>query len=61
MGMVFSKKIQIDPEAWRIEDGRLYLNLSKSVQKRWSEDIPGNIAKAEANWPKVQNISPEDL
>lgn len=42
-----------DPEAWRIVDGRLYLNYSKSVQQTWERDIPGNIAKADANWPGV--------
>jgi YHS domain-containing protein len=42
-----------DPEAWKIRDGKLYLNYSKSVQQTWAEDIPGNIAKANANWPKV--------
>lgn len=43
----------VDPEAWRIVDGRLYLNYSKSVQRMWERDIPGNIAKARANWPAV--------
>ena len=42
-----------DPEAWHIEDGKLYLNYSKSVQKTWAEDIPGHIKKANTNWPKV--------
>ena len=42
-----------DPEAWAIVDGKLYLNYSKSVQQQWSQDIPGNIRKADANWPKV--------
>jgi len=42
-----------DPEAWRIEGGKLYLNYSKSVQQTWAGDIPGNIKKANANWPKV--------
>ena len=45
----------IDPEAWKIVDGRLYLNYSKSVQRRWEQDIPGNIAKAKGNWPAVLN------
>ncbi|MFP6741607.1 MAG: YHS domain-containing (seleno)protein [Alphaproteobacteria bacterium] len=43
----------IDPDAWSIVDGALYLNYSDSIQARWSQDIPGNIAKAEANWPDV--------
>jgi hypothetical protein len=42
-----------DPEAWRIVDGRLYLNYSKRVQRLWEEDIPGNIAKGRRNWPGV--------
>jgi hypothetical protein len=43
----------IDPNAWRIIDGRLYLNYSKRVQKLWEEDVPGNIAKGRQNWPGV--------
>jgi hypothetical protein len=42
-----------DPETWRIVDGRLYLIYSKAVQRRWEQDIEGNIAKARANWPAV--------
>ena len=42
-----------DPEAWSIVDGKLYLNYSKSVQQTWEQDIPGNIAAGDANWPKV--------
>ena len=30
-----------------------YLNFSKTVRTVWSEDIPGNIAKADANWPAL--------
>lgn len=45
--------VDIDPEAWAIVDGRLYLNYSKRVQRAWNEDRPGYIAKADANWPSV--------
>jgi len=41
----------IDPEAWRIVEGKLYLNYSKDVQKTWAQDVPGNIQKADQNWP----------
>jgi YHS domain-containing protein len=47
------KTADIDPEAWNIVDGRLYLNLSKDVQKKWSSDIPGYIKKADRNWPHI--------
>ena len=43
----------IDPEAWKIVDGRLYLNYSKGVQKKWEQDVPGNIVKADRNWPEL--------
>lgn len=44
-----------DPDNWRIVDGKLYLNYSQSVQKDWEQDIPANITKADANWPKIQS------
>lgn len=43
------------PEAWKIVDGRLYLNYSKGIQRRWEGDIPGNIAKGQANWPALRD------
>jgi YHS domain-containing protein len=42
-----------DPLAWRIVNGKLYLNYDANVQKRWVQDIPGNIAKGDRNWPAV--------
>ncbi len=41
----------IDPEAWKIVDGKLYLNYSLKVRRLWEEDIPGRIKRADANWP----------
>ncbi len=43
----------IDPNAWTIVNGKLYLNYSPAVQQQWAQDIPGNIAKADKNWPKL--------
>jgi YHS domain-containing protein len=43
----------IDPEAWAIVDGKLYLNLNKDVQTIWNKDRPGYIKKADQNWPKL--------
>ena len=44
----------VDPEnAWKLIEGKLYLNYSRDVQKKWETDIPGHIAKAEQNWPKL--------
>ena len=43
----------IDPSAWSIVDGKLYLNYSLGVRERWKKDIPGYIRKADASWPEV--------
>ena len=40
-----------DPQVWSVVDGKLYINLSDAVKKLWVQDIPGNIAKANKNWP----------
>ena len=46
-----------EPDAWRIVDGKLYLNFNRGIQRRWERDIPGNISKGDAKWPSVsQNI-----
>ena len=42
-----------DPKVWTVVDGKLYLNLSPGVQKRWENDIPGYIKAADKNWPDV--------
>ena len=43
------------PKAWSIVDDRLYLNYSLNVRRKWSKDIPGNITRADKNWPDVLN------
>ena len=54
-GMASGYKAPIEPDAWTIVEGKLYLNYSQSVRSRWSADIPGYIRKAEANWPTVRS------
>ncbi|HMG51328.1 MAG TPA: YHS domain-containing (seleno)protein [Inquilinus sp.] len=45
--------VKIEPEAWSIVDGRLYLNYDLGVRDTWAKDIKGNIDKASANWPSL--------
>jgi YHS domain-containing protein len=47
------KTADIDPKAWKIVNGKLYLNYDLDVQKKWQTDIPGYIDKANKNWPGV--------
>ena len=44
---------RIDPDAWSIYEGKLYLNYSLRIRRQWSADIPGNVALGDANWPGV--------
>ena len=41
----------IDPMAWRIVEGRLYLNYDLRTRALWARDIPGEIARADRHWP----------
>jgi YHS domain-containing protein len=43
-----------DPEAWKIVGGKLYLNYSRDIQRKWEADVPGNIRRADANWPGLR-------
>lgn len=54
-GVAQGYKPDIDPTAFRIVDGKLYLNLSPAVQKRWQEDVPGFISRANQNWNALKN------
>lgn len=61
MGVALEKKLDVDPQAWRVVDGRLYLNVNKDVQKRWLDDVPGNLVTAEKNWPRLKDRVPKTL
>ncbi|WMW80870.1 YHS domain-containing (seleno)protein [Undibacterium cyanobacteriorum] len=61
MGVALEKKLDGDPQAWRVVDNKLYLNVNKDIQKKWLEDVPGNIVKASKTWPEIKNKAPKDL
>lgn len=48
-------KVKIEPEAWDIVDGKLYLNYDLDVQKKWKKDREEYIKKAVANWEKIKS------
>jgi YHS domain-containing protein len=47
------KIVDIDPEAWTVFEGRLYLNVSKDVRRLWEKDKKEYIRKADENWPRM--------
>ena len=45
--------VKIDPEAWAIIDGKLYLNYDTNVRAVWLKDVPRFNTAAQGNWPKL--------
>lgn len=41
------------PEAWSVVEGRLFLNYSLRIRRRWLRQIPDAIADGDANWPGI--------
>ncbi len=46
---------KIEPEAWTIVDGKLYLNYDSEVKNMWDKDQQGYIKKANENYQKKQS------
>ncbi len=53
-GLSRGYKAPIDPAAFTVRSGKLYLNYDLSVQQTWRADINGYIGKADRNWPTVR-------
>jgi len=45
----------IDPEAWSIVNGKLYLNYSRDVQAKWTPEKEKWIDAADRNWPQLRD------
>ncbi|TYC52277.1 hypothetical protein FMN50_18160 [Rhodobacterales bacterium] len=60
-GTAMGVKVDGDPDLWKIVDGKLYLNLSESIQERWNTDVPGFIEKADVNWDSLKDVDPSEL
>ena len=46
-------KADIDPAAFTVVDGRLYLNYNTQVQREWAADSGRFIRQADERWPAV--------
>lgn len=45
--------VKIEPEAWSIVGGRLYLNHDLDVRETWLGRAKTYIARADGNWPRL--------
>jgi YHS domain-containing protein len=48
-----NKTADVDPEAFVIQDGRLILQYSKSILKKWNQDPAKRLESADKNWPGI--------
>lgn len=48
-----------DPEAWKIVEGKLYLNYNRDVQKTWEKNEAERIANGKKNWQQFKTKKPE--
>jgi YHS domain-containing protein len=48
-----------DPNAWKIVDGKLYLNYSPKVKELWEENQTAAIENGQKNWQEFQTKKPE--
>src|SRR6516225_4468174 len=46
-------KDTVDPEAWAIVDGKLYLTHTGHTMDRWRPNLAENIKRADTNWSAV--------
>ncbi|WNJ99208.1 YHS domain-containing (seleno)protein [Thalassospiraceae bacterium LMO-JJ14] len=60
-GVRVGKKFDVDPNAFRVVDGRLFLQLDFGTQKLWKQDLAKNIDIADRLWPKIQSASAKAL
>lgn len=51
VGLSLGYLATVDPEAWRIVHGKLFLTHTMKGQELFEQDVAGTIDKAERNWP----------
>jgi enamine deaminase RidA (YjgF/YER057c/UK114 family) len=49
-------KDTVDPEAWAIVDGKLYLTHTTRSLDRWSQNQAEKIKTADGNWPTIKTL-----
>lgn len=48
-----------DPEAWKIVDGKLYLNYNEKAKAAWESEQERNIDQGDKNWVEFQVKKPQ--
>ena len=48
-----------DPEAWKVVDGKLYLNYNQEVKQTWEKKEAERIENGRMNWQQFKTKKPE--
>lgn len=54
-------KLEVDPEAFEIVEGKLYLNNSPEVHAMWLKDPSGRIKAADRKWKNIRTMAAASL
>lgn len=54
-------KVPVIPEAWKIVDGKLYLNNNRNVHKRFEQEYAEIIHDADLNWKIIKSTPKSKL
>jgi len=54
-GIAEGQVADVNPVAWTIYNGKLYLNTSEADRKQWLAAFIGYIGTADSKWPKIES------
>ena len=54
-------KDTVDPEAWAIVDGKLYLTHNRYAMQLWREDAKEHVRQADQNWEVVKDLPAPEI
>ena len=60
-GAALGKKLDIDGKAFKVVDGKLYVNKNLEIAGAWVKDEANLIAKADQEWPGIEATPASEL
>lgn len=61
IGAALEKKLDGDPQIFRIRKDRLYVFVHQQAVEIWDKDPAGTLAKVNMNWPRIRDRAPSSL
>ena len=60
-GVTVGRKLEASPEAWKIVNGKLYLNLNREFLADWSKNVEQSITEGDDQWELIKDIPASEL